>query len=105
MKDLDGFTIAIAGLGLMGGSLAMALKQYRVGCRSLGADTDPLALRRALELGIIDGVVADEAKVDMFVLAMPVRGIVNWLQTVGVGLPASSIVVDLGSTQQLVVEG
>ena len=103
MKDLDGFIIAIAGLGLMGGSLAMALTKHGIGRRRLGSDLDPLALRRALELGVIDGVVENDSQVDMFVLAMPVRGIVAWLQTAGTSLPASCVVLDLGSTKQEVV--
>lgn len=103
MKDLDGFTIAIAGLGLMGGSLAMALKQHSVGRLRLGADLNPLALSRALELGVIDAAVEDYSRIELFVLAMPVRGIIHWLHTVGMALPANCLVMDLGSTKQEVV--
>jgi len=103
MKDLDGFTIAIAGLGLMGGSLAMALKKHSVGRLRLGTDLNPLAVSRALELGVIDAVVEDYAKVDLFVLAMPVRGIIHWLHTVGMTLPATCLVMDLGSTKREIV--
>jgi prephenate dehydrogenase len=103
MKDLDGFTIAIAGLGLMGGSLAMALKKHGVGRLRLGADVNPFALSRALELGVIDAAVEDYSKVDLFVLAMPVRGILHWLHTVGMTLPATCVVMDLGSTKQEIV--
>ena len=103
MKDLDGFTIAVAGLGLMGGSLAMALKKHGVGRLRLGADVNPLALSRALELGVIDSALEDYSQVDLVVLAMPVRGIIHWLHTVGMTLPASCLVMDLGSTKQEVV--
>jgi len=103
MKDLDGFTIAIAGLGLMGGSLAMALKKHSVGRLRLGTDINPQVVSRALELGVIDGVVEDYSTVDLFVLAMPVRGIIHWLHTVGMTLPATCLVMDLGSTKQEVV--
>ena len=103
MKDLDDFTIAIVGLGLMGGSLAMALKQQRVGRCVQGADADPQVVARALALGVIDAPCADVTQVDWVVLAMPVRGIVAWLQARGCALSAEQIVMDIGSTKQQVV--
>src|SRR5438445_399128 len=47
MSDIDGFRIAIVGLGLMGGSLAMALKSQHVKCDIFGADKDPETVVRA----------------------------------------------------------
>ena len=61
MASLDGFTIAIAGLGLMGGSLAMALKRSGAAVTVLGADTNAATLDRAQMLGIVDGFCADFA--------------------------------------------
>jgi prephenate dehydrogenase len=103
MKDLDDFTIAIAGLGLMGGSLALALKKNGVGLRLLGMDPNPLAVSRALEMGAIDAPAQSFSGVDLIVLAMPVRGIIQWLNTTGRTLPANCLVIDLGSTKQEIV--
>ncbi len=103
MKDLDNFTIAVVGLGLMGGSLAMALKQNGIGRRVIGADTNRHAVTRALELGVIDDARDDVSVADVIVLAMPVRGIIAWLNQHGSQLSAECIVVDLGSTKREVV--
>jgi prephenate dehydrogenase len=100
MGNLDGFSIAIAGLGLMGGSLALALKAR--GLRVLGADADPAVVERARARGAIDGPWSDET-VDLVVLAMPVRGIVEWLAKRGPSLPPSTLLMDLGSTKREIV--
>jgi prephenate dehydrogenase len=103
MSDIDGFRIAITGLGLMGGSLAMALKIQPTGCSIFGADIDPETIARAHAQGVVDGVCDDYASMDLIVLAMPVRGIIRWLNQHGCTLPAHCIVMDLGSTKQAVV--
>jgi prephenate dehydrogenase len=103
MDSLDGFTVAVAGLGLMGGSLAMALKRSGAAVSVLGADANPAILERAQTLGIVDGPVSDFTKIDLIVLAMPVRGIIAWLESCGSQLPAHCIVMDLGSTKRAVV--
>ena len=103
MKDLDNFSIAIVGLGLMGGSLAMALKQNRVGRRVLGMDADPAVVERARRLGAIDEAIADTSDADLIVLAMPVLAIVGWLREQGRRLRAEQIVLDLGSTKRAIV--
>jgi prephenate dehydrogenase len=103
MESLDGFTIAIAGLGLMGGSLAMALKRSGAAVTVLGADADAATLERAQMLGVVDGSCGDFATADLVVLAMPVRSIVNWLDACGAVLPERCIVMDLGSTKRDIV--
>jgi prephenate dehydrogenase len=106
--DTPGFLgskhIAIFGLGLMGGSLAMALKGY---CRKLtGIDPDPAVIGSAKSRGIVDqadvragNMLSD---VDLIILAAPVNTILNLL----VELPAltshPSIVMDFGSTKELI---
>jgi prephenate dehydrogenase len=103
MRDLDDFTIAIVGLGLMGGSLAMALKQQRVGRCVQGMDANPYAVERALQMGVIDAPCTDISAANFIVLAMPVRAIVAWLAMRGAQLAAETIVMDLGSTKQVVI--
>ena len=103
MKSLDDFTIAIVGLGLMGGSLAMALKRHRVGRVVMGADADPQAVTQAMACGAIDARCDDFAACDLIVLAMPVRAIVAWLNTHGETLRPACLVMDLGSTKQAIV--
>ncbi|MBI5876813.1 MAG: prephenate dehydrogenase [Chloroflexi bacterium] len=103
MDDLDGFTIAIAGLGLMGGSLAMTLKAGGARLRVLGADANPDVVRQAQARDVIDGDWQPGDAADIVVLAMPVRGIVAWIETHGPSLPTGTLLMDLGSTKREIV--
>lgn len=100
MKDIDDLTIAIVGLGLMGGSLAMALKRRGVGRRVLGADANEQVVVQAMALGAMDVPCEGFADVDLIVLAMPVRAIIAWLNTHGTQLRGDQMVMDLGSTKR-----
>jgi prephenate dehydrogenase len=95
--------IAIVGLGLMGGSLAAALKERRACADVIGIPRRPETVARALELGYIDrGTVSLEegvAKADVVVLATPVRTILATLPSLGALVPAGCLVLDLGSTK------
>jgi hypothetical protein len=70
--------VGVIGLGLMGGSLALTLKDA---CRSIGGyDVDPAVIAQALERGIIQRPLdlrGDE--VDLLILAAPVSAILDWL--------------------------
>jgi prephenate dehydrogenase len=107
----DGFTlrdakVAILGLGLMGGSLALALKGQ---CAALlGIDPDPAALSLALRQNIVDQAESDPAKLlpqaDLVILAAPVPVILTLLQKLPEYTSNSCIVLDLGSTKRAIVE-
>ncbi len=97
--------IAIWGLGLMGGSLAMALKGS---CAELvGIDANPKTVARALELGIVSGADTHPGKIlpgsDLVVLAVPVGAILASLVDLPEACPGRAVVVDLGSTKREVV--
>ena len=106
----DGFRLqdartAIVGLGLMGGSLALALKGK---CAALyGIDSNAATLRRALEEKIVDQADSDPAKllapVDLVILATPVPAIIKWIQDLPSLVQKSCIVLDLGSTKRDIV--
>ncbi len=99
--------VAIVGLGLMGGSLAMALRGQ---CRMLiGVDKDPAVAQEALARGIVDQITVFEAahNTDVLVLAAPVRAIVgqvNQLATSAFYPPRATVVIDLGSTKAQVMQ-
>jgi prephenate dehydrogenase len=107
----DGFfllhsKIAIIGLGLMGGSLALALKGK---CAALyGIDPDPATRQLALRQNIVDLAEADPAKLlrlaDLVILAAPVPAILTLLERLPDFTPNACIVLDLGSTKRLIVE-
>lgn len=93
--------VAIVGLGLMGGSLALALRGR---CAEIaGADADPQAVQLALEHGVIDRAIELDAALDrhLVILAAPVRAILAQLAHLATGYRPSSTVtlLDLGSTK------
>jgi prephenate dehydrogenase len=103
LSDCD---VSIVGLGLMGGSLALAL---RGACRSLtGVDTDAGASEAALARGLIDEAAPFEVAqdCDLLVLAAPVRAILAQLEQLGSMYtpPRETVVLDLGSTKKLILE-
>lgn len=104
---LDQARIAIVGLGLMGGSLAMALKAAGCSSEIIGVARRQATLDHALEAGIIDGghQTLDEglAEAELIILAVPVRTIVEMLPRVGRAADEGAIILDLGSTKQRIV--
>ena len=90
--------LGLVGCGLIGGSLALALRAR--GARVIGRDADRRAAERALELGIVDEI-GDPAASDVIVLAVPVRSLAACARELG---PlAGAIVTDVGSTKAAVV--
>ena len=69
-------TIVVAGLGLMGGSLALAM-QKAAPVRIVGLDKDPAVLMQALKRHAIDEVCNHEllGEADMLILALPPRAV------------------------------
>lgn len=99
-------TIGILGLGLMGGSLALALKGH---CsRIIGLDTDPSTLEQALKKNIVDQAerfpVEKFPRVDVLILATPVPGILTILQELPLLLSEPCILMDIGSTKREIVD-
>jgi prephenate dehydrogenase len=92
----------IIGLGLMGGSIALALKDA---CRSInGYDVDRNVLAQALEREIIQRPIdlrGDE--IDLLILAAPVSAILDWLERVPAVFPGEFHLLDLGSTKAQIV--
>ena len=106
----DGFRlqdskIAIIGLGLMGGSLALALRGK---CTALyGIDSDQATLEFALHREIVDQVDHDPVNLvrqaDVLILATPVPAIIDFIQKLPVFVQTPCIVLDLGSTKKDIV--
>jgi prephenate dehydrogenase len=106
MKLLRASTVAIVGLGLMGGSLAMALRANDACRRIIGITRDPKTVEAALARGCVDVANAKlslAADADIVILATPVRTILNQLVRVGAIAREGAIVIDLGSTKTEIV--
>src|ERR1700745_2533510 len=94
--------ITIVGTGLIGGSLALALKQRKFSGRIIGCDRAPV-LERAHEKGAIDTAITNPADAvqgsSVVVLATPVVAIIDLIERLGPGLSAQALLPDVGSTK------
>jgi len=95
-------TIAIIGLGLIGGSLARDLAER--GARVLGYDADPETLRAALQSHAVHSPMspslAEVSAADVVVLAVPVAATAHVLTTARPHLRADTLITDVCSTKR-----
>jgi prephenate dehydrogenase len=96
--------VAIVGLGLMGGSLALSLKKLDFITSIVGSDHNPLHQKQAKELNLVDKIVEfDEIKsCDVIFLAIPVDGVIASLKNL-TDISKTSTIIDLGSTKSKIV--
>lgn len=96
--------IAIVGLGLMGGSLALSLKKLDFVSKIVGSDHNKEHQRLALNLGLVSEIVEFEEvyKYDVIFLAIPVDGVISALEKLQNVSPETTI-IDLGSTKAKIV--
>lgn len=104
-RPLQDIQVTIVGLGLMGGSLAGALRGR---CRAVvGVARRPAPVETALAQRLIDRGTTDLAagvrQAEVVVLATPVRVIVRQLAQIGPLLPDGCLLMDLGSTKAQIV--
>lgn len=99
--------VVIFGVGLIGGSFALALKKQSAVKHIVGVGRNPTTLARALKLGIIDEVGTDLSKTldgaDLVLIAAPVAQTESILRSIYPHLEKQSIVTDAGSTKNDVV--
>ena len=96
--------IAIVGLGLMGGSLALSLKKLDFITTIVGVDHNPKHQEEALALNLVEKIITFEQtkEYDVIFLAIPVNGVIASLQNLQDVAPSTTI-IDLGSTKELIV--
>ncbi|QNH62326.1 prephenate dehydrogenase [Hymenobacter sediminicola] len=96
--------VTIIGLGLIGGSLALSLRQHGLVQHLIGVESNARHARRALELSLVDEIETDLAtavrRADLVVVAVPVDAMVAVLPLVLDDVAAHQIVIDVGSTKQ-----
>ncbi len=98
--------IAIIGVGLIGGSLAIQLHEKKISSRLIGSDANKEHETKALELELVDEVLPlDEAiaQSDVVILAFPVDKMVGLLPAI-LDKVDKQIVIDLGSTKSQLTE-
>ncbi len=100
--------LAVCGVGLIGGSFALALKRHGAVREVLGIDRDPEVLVRAQALRIIDGVLLDAppqgAPLDVLFLAAPVAQTRSILSQLLPWIGPHTSITDAGSTKQEVLD-
>ncbi|PAF49388.1 prephenate dehydrogenase [Helicobacter sp. 12S02232-10] len=94
----------IIGLGLIGGSMGLALQQAKMFKTILGYDINPLHTQQALSLGLVDECVSfDEIQeCDVIFLAIPLEGIIQALQKLDKTSPHTTI-IDLGGAKEKII--
>jgi prephenate dehydrogenase len=98
--------LAVIGIGLMGGSLALSLKKKGFVSNVIGVDNNPEHQAEALRLGIVDEIrsLEDAVKLsDIIVIATPVNIAERLLPSV-LDLVDQQIVFDVGSTKEAVAQ-
>ncbi|NCT76268.1 MAG: prephenate dehydrogenase [Chitinophagaceae bacterium] len=99
-------TIAIVGVGLIGGSLAIQLHEKKLSSRLIGVDASPEHARTALERELVDEILPLQEAIkeaDVVVLAIPVDRMTQVLPEV-LDLADQQIVLDLGSTKATLID-
>lgn len=99
--------LAIVGCGLMGGSVALALRRAGLVRRIVGYSRSSASSCRAVELGVIDEAcvsAADAARgADVVLLSVPVASTFEVFQAMRQALSPHTLCMDVGSTKRDVV--
>ena len=94
--------IYVIGIGLIGGSMALELKQLFDDCTIIGVDQSETHLEEALSLGIIDekGGLDTLAEADRVILCIPVKECLRLLPSILDQLNNDALLFDVGSTKE-----
>ena len=95
--------VAVIGVGLIGGSFALALKKARRCGHVVGIGRSAANLQVAKDRGIIDSVAAQAGDADLVLVATPVAQFPAVLAALAPQLKPAAIVMDAGSTKRDVV--
>lgn len=105
MKPLQ--SVAIVGVGLIGGSIGLALRARKLAGRVIGAGSRPATLETALRLGAITEIAPDvrqaAAQADMVVVCAPVARIVEQVRGIAPHCRPGTLLTDAGSTKAQIV--
>lgn len=100
--------VAIIGLGLLGGSVGLAVQDRMPGVHTTGYDVDPTARARAAERGLVAQVFDTPAEAvrgaDLVVLCVPVGAMGDAAAALAPGLGGDTVITDVGSSKRRVAE-
>jgi prephenate dehydrogenase len=98
-------TITIIGTGLIGGSMALSLKELKIATRIIGVDTNADHLQKALDLGIIDEILPLTDAIGqsgLIILSIPVHATEKLLPLIMDNV-TTQVVMDTGSTKEQII--
>lgn len=100
--------LAVIGVGLMGGSVALAARRAYPGLAVCGYDVEDAALEEALRLNVITEAAATPeaaaAGADVVLVSTPVKSIPGLIERCAAADPPPRLITDLGSTKTVVLE-
>jgi len=100
-------SVAVIGVGLIGGSFALALKAAKLAGSVIGVGRSAANLKLALEQGVIDAIGAHAAEAakdaDLVLVAAPVAQFADIFSAIAPALKAGALVTDAGSTKRDVI--
>ena len=100
-------TVAVFGVGLIGGSLAKSLKESATAEHIIGVGRAMVNLQKARDTGAIDEIQVDPARAardaDLIVLATPVNTIAELIGVIAPVLSSEKVVTDVGSVKRGIV--
>ena len=100
--------VAVVGVGLIGGSIGMALRVRGLASRVVGIGRNAERLAQAVRLGALDDATTDLARgvagADVAVVCTPVTQIASTVRALAEGGPDGLLITDAGSTKRAIVE-
>ena len=97
--------IAIVGVGLIGGSLALQLHEKKISSRLIGVESNKEHAQKALELELVDEILPLEVAIeqaDVIVLAIPVDSTLELLQVI-LDKIGNKVLIDVGSAKEQLI--
>ena len=97
--------VTVIGIGLIGGSMALTLKEKKFASHIIGADANEANQKRALELGLVDEIMTVENAIeaaDLVIVAIPVNAADKIMPTI-LDLVDKQVVMDVGSTKSDII--
>jgi prephenate dehydrogenase len=100
-------TVAIVGVGLIGGSIGLAVRDRKLATHIVGIGRRAPTLKKAKELGAITftclNIEQGVAEADIVIVCTPVSDIAGHILQAAVGAPKSALLTDAGSTKRKIV--
>ena len=100
--------VSIVGLGIMGGSVGLALRRKKLAERVFGVARREESVKKALEVGAIDegttDITEDAGNADIVIIAVPVGVVCEMLEKMVPHLKSGCIITDVGSTKMEIVD-